>query len=258
MSLIDFFHKYFVDPINLGTGYNPINTFAYALLFVIVTYLVYEFLKKFKIRPDKRFVLAITPWVIFGIFLRVMEDSGLIKSKLFVTPNIWLLFTFLIASGLVFSKFLEKKYKIPYFKFMVVLGLVGVGILLPFMRIRNFRGLLYTFLWFLPWLLILKFIRWSNENKLVTLSQLFDATATFVSLQYFGYYEQHVLPRVIIELTGIPFSFVVVKFIVVVVILKILDEYSDDKEFASYLKIVIGLLGFITGARDLLRLVMFV
>ncbi len=258
MSLTDFFQKYFIQPINLGTGYNPINTFAYALLFVVVTYLVYEFLKKLKIKPDQAFVLAIIPWVIFGIFLRVMEDSGLIKSKLFVTPNIWLLFTFLIALGLFFSKFIEKKYKIPYFKFIFISGLMGVGILIPFLKIRNFEGFLYTFLWFIPWLILSRVIRWSKENKFVTSAQLFDATATFVSLQYFGYFEQHVLPRFIIELTGIPFSFVIVKLIVVVVILKTLDKYSDDKEFASYLKIVIGLLGFITGFRDLLRLVMFV
>jgi len=59
-------------------------------------------------------------------------------------------------------------------------------------------------------------------------------------------------------LTGTPFSFVVVKLIVVVAVLNILDRYSDDKEFTNYLKIMIGVLGFVTGLRDLLRLVLLV
>ena len=59
-------------------------------------------------------------------------------------------------------------------------------------------------------------------------------------------------------MTGTPFSFVVVKLIVVVAVLNILDRYSDDKEFTNYLKIMIGVLGFVTGLRDLLRLVLLV
>jgi uncharacterized membrane protein len=51
---------------------------------------------------------------------------------------------------------------------------------------------------------------------------------------------------------------VVVKFVVVLAALKILDQYQEDREFINYLKFVIALLGFITGLRDFLRLVMFV
>ena len=141
---------------------------------------------------------------------------------------------------------------------MFISGLFFVGILLGFLRFTNFLGLFYFLMWFVPWLIIFRFIKWSIENKIVTLLHLFDATATFVSMQYFGYFEQHVLPRTIIELTGTPFSFVIVKLIVVVFVLRIFDKYSDDKEFTNYLKIMIGLLGFITGLRDLLRLVLFV
>ncbi|MBD3156102.1 MAG: DUF63 family protein [Candidatus Aenigmarchaeota archaeon] len=258
MTLSNFFQNYFVRPIDLKLGYNPVNTLFYSILFVIFTYLVYELLKKLKIKPDKRFILAIIPWVVFGIILRVMEDSGTVRGYLFITPNIWLLFTFLISFILTISKLLEKRIHTPYFKLMFLTGIIFTGLLLPFIRTRNFLGLIYTLIWLIPWVIFLKFVSWKSENKLVLFSQLFDATATFVSIQYFNYFEQHVLPRTIIELTNFPFSFVIVKFVIVVATLKILDRYSEDEEFSKYLKFVIGLLGFITGSRDLLRLIMLV
>ncbi len=255
MVLVDFFHKYFVEPIQLGYGYNTVNTLVYALLFVFFTYLIFKFLKKMKIGIDRTLVLAITPWIVFGILLRVLEDMGMLTGYLFITPNIWLLFVFVIISLLGTSKFIERKHGIPYFKIMFVTGVILAGLVLGMLTVKNLLGLGYVLLWFIPWVIIFSLVKWSVGNKIVSLLHLFDATATFVSLQYFDYFEQHVLPRVIIESTGTPFSFVVVKLIVIVGVLKILDKYSDDKEFTNYLKIIIGILGFATGLRDLLRLV---
>ena len=258
MFLADFFHKYFVEPIQLGYGYNIINTLVYSLFFIFFTYLIFEFLKRLKIEIDKRLVLSIIPWIIFGVLLRILEDMGLLTSYLFVTPNIWLLFAFVIISLLFLSKFFEKKSGIPYFKIMFISGIIVIGPALGMLSVKNFLGLMYSLLWFAPWLIIFSLIKWSAENKIVSLLHLFDATATFVSLQYFGYFEQHILPRTIIELTKAPFSFVAVKLVVVVIILKILDKHSEDRGFNKYLKLIIGVLGFATGLRDLLRLILLV
>jgi len=187
-----------------------------------------------------------------------LEDMGLLTSYLFVTPNIWLLFAFVIISLLFLSKFFEKKSGIPYFKIMFISGIIVIGPALGMLSVKNFFGLMYSLLWFAPWLIIFSLIKWSAENKIVSLLHLFDATATFVSLQYFGYFEQHILPRTIIELTKAPFSFVAVKLVVVVIILKILDKHSADRGFNKYLKLIIGVLGFATGLRDLLRLILLV
>ncbi len=251
-------YKYFIEPVLLEYGYNIVNTLVYALVFVFFTYIVYKILRKLKIEIDRRLILSITSWIILGIFVRILEDSGIIKSYLLVTPNIWLIFLFLIILLLLTSKFLEKKYQIPYFKIMFITGVILAALLLPFLKIRNVLGLFYFITWFIPWIIFLKLIRWSTENKTILSLHLFDATATFVSLKYFGYFEQHVLPRTIIELTGTSFSFVIVKFIVIVSVLYILDKYSDDEDFTNYLKIVIGILGFVPGLRDLLRLILLI
>jgi len=164
---LDFFYRYFVEPIELGYGYNPVNTLAYALLFVSLTYLLFVFLKKSGIKTDKRFVLAVAPWIIFGILLRILEDMGIISGYLFVTPNIWLLFVFLINSLLVASKLIEKKYKIPYYKIMFISGVMFSGPLLGFFNIQNALGLWYVLLWLVPWLIVLKMVKWPVKIKLL-------------------------------------------------------------------------------------------
>jgi len=138
---------------------------------------------------------------------------------------------------------------------MFISGIISIGPVLGMFNIKNFLGIEYILLWFTPWIIIFSLIKWPIENKSVSLLHLFDGTATFVSLQYFNYFEQHVLPRWIIGLTGTPFSFVVVKLVVIVLVLKVLDKNSSDKEFNNYLKLIIGILGFATGFRDFLRLV---
>lgn len=82
---------------------------------------------------------------------------------------------------------------------------------------------------------------------------MFDASTTFVALNFFGYSEQHIFPNFIISLFG-PASFIFLKLIGVVAALILVDKFSKDKEFNNYLKLCIGILGGATGARDLFTL----
>lgn len=110
-------------------------------------------------------------------------------------------------------------------------------------------------------MVIFYLLRWDQSNKIVTLAQLFDATTTFVALNFFGksslgqmgFIEQHVVPTIIINIFG-PFSFVIVKLIAIVSVLLLIDKFSDEKEFSYFLKIVIGILGGATGSRDFIAL----
>jgi len=94
----------------------------------------------------------------------------------------------------------------------------------------------------------------SIENKIVLGLQTFDSIVTAVSLQWFNYEEQHVLPRLIIEAARTPFSFVLVKFFAIYASLKIIDMY-EDKELGNFVKMLIAILGISTGLRDFLRLI---
>lgn len=246
--LYDFFNKYFTS-----AGYNAVNTAVYALLFMLGTYVIFLLLKKMKVRIDKRFAVAVAPFVLFGSSMRVLVDSNVIESFLFVSPTIYLIITAFTLACVVASLFLEKKCKIPYHKTLFVMGLIASLLPLSIIKFTNFYAAFLIFLFLLPWLALLAIAKWPKENKLVSLIHIFDSTTTAVSLEFFGYTEQHVVPNIFIRVFG-PFSFVAVKAIAIFLILVVIDRYCKNRKFRNYLKLVIGILGAATGTRDFLRL----
>jgi uncharacterized membrane protein len=251
MSLSDFFYKYFAES---SYGYNIVNTTVYSIILILFVYLIFKILKKLKVRIDKNLALAISPFVLFGSSMRVLEDSEILRGSIFVTPGIYFLIFGITFFTLLISVFIQKKKGIPYFKPMFILGLIFSAFSLGNIQYKNYLGIGYIIAYFMPWIVLLKIIPWLKENKIVTGLHMFDANSTFVSLQYFNYYEQHVLPRYFINLSGTPFSFVIIKFLAVVSILVLIDKYPHDKEFNNYIKLIIGILGAATGIRDFLRL----
>jgi uncharacterized membrane protein len=270
-SIKDFFQTYFVNSIVLSQGYNPINTVVYATILVVAVYFIYRALGKLRVKVDKRFGIAIAPFIVFGSMLRVTVDAGIFFTFLFTSPLIYFFVFAITFTTLVASLFLEnmskksksKKSKLPllpYYKTMFAVGfvlvLIPIAILATSKNINfNTNALLTVLGFYLPWPLLLYFIKWKNSNKTVLSVQMFDATNTFVSLNFFGYSEQHVVPNIFINLFG-PSSFIVVKAVVIVAALILIDKYSDDKQFNNYLKLVIGILGGATSVRDFMRLLL--
>jgi len=247
MSLPD----YFLYP--QASGYDIPKTLLYGIILVIAAYLIYRLLKKLKVKADRRLVVAVAPYVVFGSSMRVVADAGIINSYFFVTPGIYFFVTAIVLSLLFISIALDRKKNIPYFKTLFVSGLLLSSFPLSFIKFVNPTGALLVALLFIPWPLVLKFVKWKKENKIVTALHMFDATTTFTAMTFFGYYEQHVLPTFIISITH-PAVFILAKFIVVVAALLAIDKFSADKEFNNYIKLCIGILGAATGTRDLLRL----
>lgn len=255
MSLQNFFYKYFVEPMELGYGYNIVNTAVYALIFVILTYLIYQFFNRLKIKTDKRLAIAIFPYISFGVVIRVLRDANILQGYLFMTPNIWFLFLGITLFAILISVFLERRLSIPYYKTMFTSGFILLSLASGLLQFKNFIAILYISLVYIPILILLRLIKWSKENKIIVALHAFDSVVTSIAVTYFGYYELHVLPRFLIETTGNAFTFVIVKLIVVSSALLILDKYSEDKEFNNFIKLMIGILGFATGTRDFLRLI---
>jgi len=236
------------------TGYTVESTAIFSVILIVLVYLIFWILKLLKIKTDKRLAIAISPYIILGSSLRVLKDAGMIENCLFQTPGIYFLILGITLSLLIITTIIERKKTIPYYKVMFIIGLFLISPILGIIQYKNFIGIGYVIVYLIPWLIFLKLIPWLTENKIVTSLHTFDGTVTFVSLNYFGYYEQHILPRYLINLFGTPLSFVILKFIVLVGILYIIDKYSDDKEFNNYIKLIIGILGAATGTRDILRL----
>jgi len=256
MIEIQDFLDYFLAP--WKSGYDIPKTLTYGVILVLAVYLIFTLLRKLKVKTDKRLAIAISPYVIFGGTLRVLQDANLIDSYWFITPGVYFLITFIVISVLLLSLFIEKKKNIPYFKTQFVFGLVLVSFSVIFLQPVNFESIYLITIFFMPWLLILVlFKRFGLTNKLVASTQLFDATTTFVSINFFGYSEQHVLPTFLVNVLS-PTSFIFLKVVVVIAILFLIDKLSDDKELNNYLKLIIGILGGATGIRDFMRLLLLV
>ncbi|MDI6806864.1 MAG: DUF63 family protein [Candidatus Aenigmarchaeota archaeon] len=233
-------------------GYTLTETIIYSAVLLIFLYVIFKVIRKLKISFDKRFAIAIAPYVVLGGLLRVLRDLGFFISPILMTPWIYFFIFSLLIVTLLLSLFLQKRFKLLFFKPLFLVGiLLAIFPLafLTFVKTVNFYGIVLVSILFFPWIILFKVVRWSKENRAVSLVQLFDATTTSTAIHFFGYGEQHWLPSILISAFG-PFSFVFVKLFVIVVILIALDRLCKEKELKNYIKLVVGILGAATGIRD--------
>ena len=191
----------------------------------------------------------------------------------FPTPGSYII-TFIFALvALLIALAIQRYAGISYWKPLFIMGLIAVLFnIYIFLPIQNYvaLGLILgttigiTFIFY-----ILSFAHklhpklkgFTNVltpvNIGIIAAHLLDASATFYSLAFYGYIEQHVVPRLFFGMFG-PVSFFALKIIVLIPVLYIIDKYADQRDFRNFLKIAIFILGFAPGLRDLLRLIVAV
>ncbi|MFH1978586.1 MAG: DUF63 family protein [Candidatus Aenigmatarchaeota archaeon] len=281
---LDFFQTYFVNSILQNGWFNPINTIVYSILLIIAVVLVYKLLKKMNIKIDKYFFYAIVPFVFWASSTRVLHDAAragrllpelntFYSSLVFPTPGSYFItFAFAFVTLLV-GLGLQKTIKTAYWKVMFVVGTGATLLNLFWLPYDNLYGagliLGLTAVWIVIFFLasksfqfssLKKFVEkhnianlFSKENQGILAAHMLDASATFISIAYFGYFEQHVLPRAIFPFLG-PGSMFLLKLVVLIPVLWIIDNYAEKDEFRTLLKIVVLILGLAPGLRDVIRL----
>ncbi|MCK4335108.1 MAG: DUF63 family protein, partial [Candidatus Aenigmarchaeota archaeon] len=247
---MDFLYEYFLKPILSNGWFNPVNSITYGIILVAGVYLVFKLLKKMNIHIDRYFLYAILPFILWGSSTRVLHDAayyGVLTGKLgefyalpiFPTPGSYMI-TFLLALiVLLISLTIQRYAKFPYWKVMlaigIVLDIVNFALLPRIDLIPMFMVLGITGLWTALFFLLYKF---SQTSKFKTLKDIFtfknsgllsahmlDASATYVAMTFFGYLEQHPLPRFLIELTN-PAAMFFLKIVVLIPVLYMIDRYS--------------------------------
>lgn len=322
--MLTFFQTYFVDPILNNGWFNPVNTPILALILVIGVFLVYKMLERMKISIDRKFFLAILPFIIWAPLTRVIRDfsytlaeqaainTGTLQQfttnivfqatsikeaasayiltlfpsqgiaefygwviALFPTPGSYVI-TFIIALivllvSLAIQIVSTKLGKtLDYWKTMLIIGILlilwniyifpPITNLFPLLLVSTLvivsTGIFYLLrrfhyihpkLNFLPKLL-------SNQNLGILSAHFLDASATFVAVSFYGYIEQHIVPRLLFSITGNA-SFFALKIIVLLPVLYLVDKYAEEGSFKNFLKIIILILGLAPGLRDLVRLI---
>ena len=253
------------------------NTLTYAVLFILISKLVLDCLRRFEIKTDNKFMAGALAYALVGSIIRVYEDFseatnnvigpefllledsiGIKRNLLFITPFVFLTILVIASVFLALSIFLEKKYKIPYHKTWISLAIL-LGIFFTFnISFSRIEPLLLTTLFtslivFVIYMFRKKFKFLTPENITVLSFHIFDASTTFVALQFYGYTEQHFLPGIVIGILG-PWSMFLLKILVVSFVLRQIDLSEKNIEKRRLIKLVISVLGLVPGARNLLRM----
>ncbi len=259
--MLEALDKWFIQPILHPQGYNPVNTMVYALIFVAAVWLNLKLFEKWKVRVDGRFVLGILFWTLGASALRAGEDlaeaGGAQRNVLFVTPFIFILMYVMCIAVLGICLLLKAKKGVPLWKTWIGSGFVFALVALSQITITNTSALTITFAITISWYILFSignrgvpwfFTRW---NTAALTAHMLDASATYVAITRFNMVEQHVLPSLFIDTLGIESMFLL-KLLVVPAVLYLIDKYGETDYEKKYVKMIIILLGFGTGMRDVL------
>lgn len=277
----DFFQAFFIDPILQNQGYNPVNTLAYfGVLFLLAFYVIFPQLNKRGIKMDFSFVLALFPYILFGVLLRVINfgaEMGLFPLPFAVrtvnllepgfwmyTPGVWFATFALVLAGMLLAWRLSNGFGEKFTRFLLAIGLLvdlpllawvlfslqswlyflGVGLVVVALVLL----LSWAFSRFTPWK-ILK----DRMNVFALAGQALDGTATFFAVGFFGYGEQHPLSRALLGVN--PALFLAAKLALILLLLYFIDrDYGKDSQLNGFIKLLLIILGFATGGASLFKL----
>ncbi len=260
--LWEFIKKYYIDSIVYKTGYNPVNTLTWAIILIVAVCLIYRWLRR-RIEFNDRFVYGNIPFVIFGASLRIVEDAGFLKppiSYLFMTPMIYFLIFSIALPTLVLSIRIRKdRYWTHYGLIGAILAIATLIFLLSNLKIVNWfvlpsalaMALMFTTFYYFGTRIFARHMH-NKLSEVVFFAHMLDASATFIGVQYLGYWELHVVPRFLISKLG-AWVMIPAKVMVFLMILYVLDK-EEDENLKNFIKFVLIVLGLAPGLRDSLRM----
>ena len=277
-KILQFINTYYLDPIRNDEGYNLVNTFTWAIVLGICIFGVFKLLEKLEVKITPRFIASILPFVLAGSSLRVLEDSpaDIIHpplSYLLITPNIYFL-VFAITIGCLWLSIrlqkagLVKDFHLMFAGFGLMWFFANMVILLHFQKVVAgyvpvfviVAGTGITYAFYLVARHFKSSIFTDPLNLSILLAHLMDASSTYIGVDTLGYYEKHVVPTYLIELTGTALVMYPLKLIIFIGVLYLLDtQFDDDKQSSNMkmlIKLVILILGLSPATRNTIRMML--
>ncbi len=283
----NFIYDYFIAPIWDQTGYNIVNTIIYVAIALISVYLINQALRG-KIRIDRNFIAGALAFVLFGSTMRVVTDSInqgvftpvtfmhkiVLDSHIFdygyltVTPGIYVVTAALYLISL-YASYKLKKPRLPIF-IGLILWLPLFLLLIPFMKYAIY-AIPVLALALIPTLIAWVFIK-DDLLVLIVAGQALDGAATFFVIDVFSkisgmdYFEQHVVSNAIGQIFGTFFVFYLIKSGIALAAAYVLSKEKNEIPLMRlfgrdivmdkyFIALVLMIIGFAPGIRDMLRMV---
>ncbi len=246
----------------MGHHYTLIGVLSYGIIFAVAVYLVYEYLlKRINFKIDNIFILSLVPFIIFGGVTRALKDANFYQGFFFMSPGIYITVFFITLLSLLLSIAAEKRFKKPYWIFMLGIGSALVLFDLAqvaFIGIENWTAVIMIVGLFGAWAAVFSgahflFPKFGKTNAGVAFSHAMDASQNFIGTAFFGYAAQMPVNFAAESFFG---SWIIfpIKIGVVLAVLLLIDRYSKDAEFNTWLKLAILILGLPMGFRGLFRI----
>ena len=259
------------------SGYTIFNTVVYTLILVLFVLAIIKMFKKLEIDPLSIFY-SIIPFIFLGSSTRALVDNGIYPKTVFlITPGLYIIVGILTILSFLFSIFLFRKKGIEYRYSLFCIGLILIIPNVILFSKVNLEAIFYVLMtWILSSIIficiayLVLYIKNKNSNlnfsnfaekfskyKIdfsIVLAHLFDASTTYVAVEYFNYAEQHVLPNALNQLFDTYLTLFPMKIIVIVAVLCIIDQYFDDLTIKNLLKLTVFVLGLAPGLRNILTL----
>lgn len=265
-ELSDWVYRYYIYPIIYDTGYNPVNTVTWAIILGLAVLGLIRLFRRLDLRMDESLVLHTLPYIFAGASLRVIEDTGIVSPPwryLLITPLIYfLVFLVTIASLLLNRKIFGKDFYKGYaavgliWTILNISALAAIGfknawiIALIFSIGSAIAGSIYILRLGIPQLGFLD----DNYNMMIIYAHMLDASSTYIGIDWFGYYEKHVVPTFIINLTGTASIMYPLKLLVLLPALSMINTSLEDPSLRNLAKLVLITLGLAPAVRNTLRL----
>jgi uncharacterized membrane protein len=265
-NLGDWIYKYYVEPVVYETGYNPINTLTWALILGIMILVIIKLFRRLELKMDERLIIYTLPYILAGSSLRVIEDADLVAPLMkyfLITPLIYfLVFSVTVSSLLITRKIIGS----DFFRVYAAIGLIWLSLNLATLTSIGFdypwvilavllMGSIITVIIYLlklklTWLCFLD----NKLNLLILYVHMLDASSTYIGMDWFEYYEEHVVPTLLINFIGTAMVMFPLKILIILAVLSLIDKSLEDPSLRNLTKLVLITLGLAPAARNTLRL----
>lgn len=258
--------EYYIDPILYDAGYNPVNTITWALILGLMLLFIAWTFRRLEIPLDESLVWHTVPYILAGSSLRVIEDAEIVAlpfKYLLITPLIYFVVAVATVTSLLSCKYLlGKRFLKGYaligliwtFANLVVLSSVGISHLWALGTV-TFLGVATTSaLWIFRNVLKLRFLD-RSDNFLILFAHMLDASSTYIGVDWLGYYEKHVIPSYLIDLTGTALVMYPLKIAILIPALSLIDSaLKDEPNLRNLTKLALLTLGLAPAMRNTIRL----
>ena len=253
-AIYEFLQNYFFS------GYTIFNTLVYGIILVIFIYLIIKMFKNFNINPIS-LIFPLIPFILLGSGVRALVDNGIYPYSWFlITPGIYFIIGGIAILSIYIGIFIQKRINIDYKYTIFIIGTILTIINYIKIPAVNLTAILKVLL---VWMIITIIFAiaskiWNLYKDKINLSilsaHLFDASSTYIAVDFYGYWEQHVIPNTIYNLSGTAITMFPLKIIVISFVLYLIDKYIDDETISGTLKLSIFILGLAPGIRNFLSL----